>query len=405
MQIRKVCILALVMGVMAGFSPLAARQRKRNQKASGCDVVVQDVIVQAEPVEVPTKKRLSRFARRHRDKQEKRNDLQDLTGQLQELMVINPMQKTSAGFVRTSDQNRLLAIELHNLAAQLTDAGFKLNMAHVQAKMDEFNEVPGSASGIARECTFHAQQMQQAIADLTKQRNQVIAAKDKKIKELASQKHKAAAANADTIKKMEDQLKVAQETILNLTGKLNSTLEAKEVAEKQVAQAHEQAREQAQAHAIAQARAAAQAEAQAEAQQIADQAQQVADQAQAEEQKSEAATPEASQTEEHKPEVPVQTEEQTSEVPTQTEEQKPEAATPEAAQTEEQKPEAPAQPEEQNPESATPESTPSESAQPEVPGQTEETTAETPAQAESAAAQTDTATPDWHKEQAPVTQK
>lgn len=96
------------------------------------------------------------------DRDQRRARLQELTESLQQYLHMNPVELNGAEFARTAAENKELGAQLHILAEKIQQKGFKINMAHIQRIIDEFNEKPGTACAIARNYAHQTQQLQKA---------------------------------------------------------------------------------------------------------------------------------------------------------------------------------------------------------------------------------------------------
>lgn len=84
------------------------------------------------------------------DRNARRVRLQQLTEELQRLMTINPVEHDATQFIRTPAENKQLGAQLQQVAKELRDEGFSLNTQQIEKKIADFNELPGTASAIAR---------------------------------------------------------------------------------------------------------------------------------------------------------------------------------------------------------------------------------------------------------------
>lgn len=112
-----------------------------------------------------SRRRKFRFWRTRGKNREKAEYLQERTDELQTMMLINPLERNAAGFVRTSEENKELARELSECAQELQQKGFAINMVHVEAKVKELMQEPGTMNAIARDYSDQVEEWKRAYGD------------------------------------------------------------------------------------------------------------------------------------------------------------------------------------------------------------------------------------------------
>lgn len=80
----------------------------------------------------------------------KRARLQQLIGELQQIMAVNPVERNATQFIRTPAENKQLAAQLQDIVTELKQAGFPIVPEQVERKIAELNELPHTASALAR---------------------------------------------------------------------------------------------------------------------------------------------------------------------------------------------------------------------------------------------------------------
>lgn len=156
---------------------------------------------------------------KYKTEQLKQKDLQLLVRELQDILLINPAQMDDIGFVRSALDNQHLALQLFDIASILLDAGFNLNMAYVHAKIDEFNERPGTANAVARD---YARQV-----DHWKKEHEHIAYELQECSMTISQQNRQ-------MHMVQEHLKHANELILDLQNKLEEAQLKQNMVEQEI---------------------------------------------------------------------------------------------------------------------------------------------------------------------------
>lgn len=148
--------------------------------------------------------------------------------QLQKMMALNPVERDASDFVRTTAENRQLAAQLQQLVQEMNEAEVgiptPLTLSLVQKKIDELNELPGTASATAR--SYAAQNA--ALQNM--QAQQIIAIQQ--LKKMVNEQ-------GDKVRAVQHQLKQVQQEnskLVAVNNKLTKKVDKKNKEEQMVAQ-------------------------------------------------------------------------------------------------------------------------------------------------------------------------